>query len=58
MKRGYRLERKVGEVIENAQKENKAANDKVIQTFKAEHEKLNEERIQDYGGAREGFELG
>ena len=34
-------ERNIGEVIESTQKENKTAKeDRVIQTFKAEHEKL------------------
>ena len=37
------LERNVMEVIESTQKENEAAKDRAIQTFKAEHEKMNEE---------------
>ena len=37
------LERNFVEVIESARKENEAEKDRAIQTFKAEHEKMNEE---------------
>ena len=37
------LERNVAEIIECTQKANEAAKDRVIRTFKAEHEELNEE---------------
>ena len=49
------LERKV----ESTQKENEAAKDRVIRTFKAEHEKQKgkkKEEANGHRGAREGFE--
>ena len=52
------LERRIVEVIESTQKENEATKeDRVIRTFKAEDEKMNEEEgVKDHGEAREGFE--
>ena len=38
------MERKVGEIIESAQKKSGAAKDRVIQMFKAEHEKLKRKK--------------
>ena len=41
------LKKRIGEVIESTRKENETAKeDRVIQTFKVEDEKLNEERRQ------------
>ena len=52
------LKKRIGEVIESTRKENETAKeDRVIQTFKAEHEKLGEEKdANGHEGARESFE--